>query len=91
MLTFGSSPADMTPPVIISLIQSAPYLNSRRISRRSPSGPSAIRVGVSMWRSAIRLLKSPWPPVAEIACGATSNRGPSCWPRAMACFKSTVP
>ena len=86
----GSSPADMTPPVAITLIQSAPYLTCSRIMARISSTPLTVRVGVWIAASGASVLRSLCPPVGPSACGATKMRGPGCSPAAIERLTETI-
>ena len=85
----GVSAADRTPPVAMTLIQSAPARIWSRVARRTASTPSAMPGGRSLIsvvqdRRPTASSSSPWPPVWESGRQLTCVRGPGNAPEAKA-------
>jgi hypothetical protein len=88
----GSSRADSTPPLVATLITSAPARISSRTTRRTSSGPSTTVSGRPGWGWTSGTEQpdgnqpSPCPPVWLSMLTAICTRGPGTSPSATACF-----
>ena len=83
----GSSLGDMTPPLVCTLIWSAPARSTSRVARRTPSTPSTTVNGSSdtgRMLAPLGMTESPWPPVCDNAETAMRMRGPGNKPWSMA-------
>ena len=75
----GTAPLVRTPPVAITLTQSAPAKSSSRTALRASHGPSVCRPR-----------NHPWPPVMQSTRPAARIRGPGTAPRAIASRRSAA-
>ncbi len=86
----GSSRGDSTPPLVATLITSAPARTSSRTLRRISSGPSTIVSGRPGWGTRNGTCApqtsqvSPWPPVWLSMAIEICMRGPAIIPRCWA-------